>query len=345
MRLSLCLLFALSLVPFSSFAQVDPQPDGIGIYFDDLASINSCERATALSSIHVADEVDVFPAWPSRTDFWAALPPISVYDLEDFLNMADVCFVGDVQEVDERCLARPPMLPQMGYSLVRFEVREAFWGASHDTEIVLAPTSHIMQCVDAENAPFVASFAPGQQYLILARNAGAYKDALVRGVFPLNDAARAVAPAAASINQIPDALTKIRMLAPRRDLVTLARDADCIARIRVLHQTAAAPMTIRSACVADSIYRGSAPPADFVVVERMIMPDDYSGWGSLEDWSGIEPGQEYVAFLHRRETDTYSLVNGPLGLYRIEGQDVVNARAVFPWGRLLDLIQLVRHAR
>jgi hypothetical protein len=34
MRLRLCFLFALSLVPSSSFAQSDPQPDGLGIYFD-----------------------------------------------------------------------------------------------------------------------------------------------------------------------------------------------------------------------------------------------------------------------------------------------------------------------
>jgi hypothetical protein len=74
---SVILLAAVLLLAAPAAAQVDPHPDGIGLYFDEQASINCIDMGTGIVTVHLvltnATAASGVAAWECRVDYPANL--------------------------------------------------------------------------------------------------------------------------------------------------------------------------------------------------------------------------------------------------------------------------------
>jgi hypothetical protein len=105
MRLSLCLLFALTLLPFSSFAQVDPSPNSCGFYFDEGATQNcffttvSYQQITGYICLTNLTDHSGISAWECRVEVtsnglvapcWLLLHGSNFSELPDFVVILSI---------------------------------------------------------------------------------------------------------------------------------------------------------------------------------------------------------------------------------------------------------------
>lgn len=275
--------------------------------------------------------------------------PLARVELELFF--ADIAFVGEVEDVEYKCLTIPDEnLTSLAF--VQFRVKTPICGVAGNRIVIETVVDRPENCITYEGVTLFREFLPGEQFLVAAER----KDVGRAKVWPnsiwrYNDGDLIASSGESSgensgknsgensgekgANSFADLIQRIKS---QREFVGQARKADLVAVVRIERVWHADEIRYADATVT-KVEKGVCERPGVTIVQS----DGRNDEGDVVIHRPMTPGEEYLAFL-RESSGVYEPVYGRLSFFALTEGGILQERRG-EWGPLAMAEALIEGAK